>query len=243
MIKVYCQYSVSGFKIFNTLGFPHQRGNDLYVKMGEISQSLKQEEQNLLVTSKSRCGLPAFAINLFGSRDAQIVLVSERQQTTLFLSHAENQLAYVLVAESTEDALLLRTMACLWLQDRNSLLPKLQSLTEKVIEGEELVLMFHKGAWESLCQDMKNVDTNSIESRLRPVLSGKKNLIVNNVVGKGRILANLGINHPVSSFVSIPGNDIVANMEKRQRMIGYAIVGAAVGLCIIGGIALCCGTK
>ena len=242
MIKVYCQYTVSGFKIFNTLAFPHKRGNDLYVKMGEVSQALKQEGQKLLVTSKYKCGLPPFAVNLFGTRDAQVVLINDREQTLLFLSHSESSLAYAFVAEDNDEGQILRTMACLWVQDNKSLLSRLRTLTEKIIEGDEPVLMFHKGGWETLCEEIKNCDTR-FDSTLHSVHIGKKNLLVNNIVGKGRILSSIGINKHVASFVFIPGNDTVANMERRQRIIKYTIAITAASLFVIGSIAMCCGTK
>ena len=243
MIRVYCQISVGGYKIFNILAFPHGTDNGIYIKMDEISHAWKENDQVVLVTSKSACGLSTPVIKMFGSRDIQAVLLNgEKECSTLFLKHEESSFAYAFTSDNAEDTKILRTMACVWITEQSKLLSKLQKMTEKIIEAEELVLMFHKTEWESLCQELSILDKFDF-GRFENVHNGKKNLMINSVTGKNKILNSLSIHYPISSFVTIPGNPIVAQIEKRERIIKYAIFGGIAGICIVGGILFCCSEK
>lgn len=49
MMRIYSQYTIGGFKIFNFTAFPHTDGNTKYVLMKEIGEAKESAHQEILL--------------------------------------------------------------------------------------------------------------------------------------------------------------------------------------------------
>mgnify|MGYP003494591060 FL=1 len=65
MMRIYCQYSIAGFKIFNLTSFVNKQGDDRFIRMPEIEEAKASDNQDLFVTGKCQCGLDMRIMRFF----------------------------------------------------------------------------------------------------------------------------------------------------------------------------------
>lgn len=240
MIRIYCQYSVAGFKIFNLTSFPHEMEGGRFVRMNEISEGLDGKKQNIFVTRNCDCGLDHRIMSLFSTRSVSMLMLKgcgeKRNETILFVDDLNTQTAYAFSATDPSEIDLLIRMAAVWNSDKKEeLVRRLQNLVGKPIIEQEPTFAFYEEKWKDLAEDIKR--TNTPLGKLERLRNPSMNLLCYLAPNKGEILKHAKIDIPLSSFITIPGNEDMERIE-RQRTLTY--VASGVVAVIVLGILLYC---
>lgn len=232
MIRIYCQQTIGGYKIFNISAFTHQDGEYTYVFLNEIAEALKEKTQSLVVTNSCHNGLDSSIIHQFSSGAASMLIVkgcgSVRNETTLFVSPEDSTLKFAFVTDDSDGLKLFAKMATMWISEtgRKKLSDKLINLVAEPIIDDKMTFAFNSANWKSLIQSLSEV---SISSHLKSVAEGEKGFLVYNTLQKKKILMDSGINKPLSYFIAIPGNEELRKAERNRRLV---YLGITVGCCI-----------
>lgn len=162
-MRIFVQYSVSGFKIFDTSRFTHPIDGGRYCTMKEISETNKGGIAGTHIINSDLHGLSHGVVQLFTSPLVDMLLQTtifeEQEQIMLFINHvgiSVNQkrdcnIVVLLVSEHGNEKALLSKMALLLLSEkRNSLLTFLSELLDKRLFGEEFVLFYNEDGWQSV---------------------------------------------------------------------------------------------
>lgn len=236
-MRIYCQYTIGGFKIFQLNAFPHTEGKDRYVKISEIAEARGATEQDIFVTGKCDCRLDLRVMRCFSQRSVRALMLHDcgmnRDESLLFLDDLDSQTAYAFSADTDEEREALSKLAARWVNDDDkSLVTRLNQLVEVTFIGDTQVFVFHEGLWKELLSTLSDA---RLDNRVfAKVARGDKNLLVNLVRNKRKILESLGIDTPLQSFVSIPGNEDVRIAERNTRIKVYAV--AALTALAVGGM-------
>ena len=236
MMRIYCQYSIAGFKIFNLTSFVNKQGDDRFIRMPEIEEAKASDNQDLLVTGKCHCGLDMRIMRFFSKNTASLLILGgcgeNKDETSLLLRDEEHRLTYAFVSNDKEDIKMFAQMASLWITERkDEIIEKLMVMSEKAIINDEITFAFHEDKWRELRAE---VEKTPINLKLRSVATGDKNLLVNLKINKSEILKDAKITTPLSCFVTIPGSEVVQAAERNGKLIWYGI--GILSALAIGGI-------
>lgn len=239
MIRIYCQYSVSGFKVFQLNKLPHSSENVRYVKMAEVNSAVHGEEQDFVITGTCSCNLDLRILSLFSMNGVASLYLhnvgKNNNETALFINEPSSKMSYAFVSDDTKDDIALLKLASLWLGvKKKEIVNRLQEVANMTVIDDEPVFTYHEDVWNDLIQDILNVN---IPDDIKAILkNGRKNILSNLVTDKASLLKQAGINEPISSFVTVPGNEEIRKMERTNRIIKYAAIGTialtALGLTI-----------
>ena len=162
-MRIFVQYSVSGFKIFDTSRFSHHVNGGCYCTMKEISDTNKGGKNGTHIINTNLHGIDQSIVQLFSSPLVEMLLQSitfdGQEQTMLYVNNAgtsvnqnrDCNIVVLLISEQESEKNLLEAMTLLLLSDnRNPLLSLLGSLIDKRIIGEELVLYYNKDKWQAV---------------------------------------------------------------------------------------------
>lgn len=244
MIRVYCQYSVSGFKVFQLNCLPHVTENVRYVKMIEVNNAVHGEEQDFVITGTCGCNLDIRIMRLFSMNGVSLLYLhnvgKNSNENALYVNEPSIKMSYAFVSDDAKDKTLLFKLASLWLSKKNKLANRLQKISGMIVVDDEPVFAFHENVWQDLLEDAsKSMVSPNFEGKLG---NGRKNILSNLIINKASILSQVGIKEPVSTFVTIPGNEEVRKSEQTNRIIKYATIGA-IALTAIGITIYCCSNK
>jgi hypothetical protein len=233
MIRIYCQYTIAGFKIFNLCAFPNTMPKGRFVRMNDISKGLEGERQDIFVTRDCDCGLDRRIMNLFSMNSVSLMLLrhcgSEKNETYLFLGDHKTQTAFAFATKEAADVEVFIRIAAAWISEKKGeLVRRLQNLVGKPVIDDEPTFAFYETRWEELLNDLKNmkIPLGKVES----LVNSEKNLLVYLNPKKEDILKQAKINTPISSFITIPGNEEMRLLEQRQRFLLYAASGLAIAI-------------
>lgn len=112
----------------------------------------------------------------------------------------------------------------------------LQKMAGMMVVDGETVFVYHEDVWQQLLQDLPKIILSSKD--LEALGNGEKNILSYLVRDKSSILKHAGIDMPISSFITIPGNKEVRMAERNRRIIKYVTMGAVV--CSVIGMTLYC---
>lgn len=230
MINIYCQYSIGGFKVLNLNAFPHKMSEGRYVFINEIQEGLNGAEQNYFVTRNNDCGLDSRVMRLFSMRSVSLLLLHhagpKADETILFLDDLQTKTAFAFCAKEDVDINILLRIAATWNSDKKGeLVRRLQSLVCLSSIDATQTFVFNECRWSGLIEDLKS--TNISLGIVRNVLSSNKNLLIYLTPNKSDILAQARIQLPLSSFITISGNEETKMIEQRNRIITYVATGIA----------------
>lgn len=245
MIRVYCQYSISGFKVFQLNKLPHSSENVRYVKMTEVNSAVHGEKQDFVITGTCSCNLDLRILRLFSMNGVSLLFLhnvgKQNDETALYINEPSSKMSYAFVSDDARDKVALLKMASLWLGNKKSeFINRLQKVANMTVQNDEPVFTYHEDSWQELMHDVSN--TNIPTSFKNVIGNGKKNILSNLIVDKVSILKQAGIKKPLSSFVTIPGNDEIRKIEQTNRVVRYTVIGVAV-LAAIGLTIYCCTNK
>lgn len=231
MIRIYCQYSVSGYKIFQLNSLPHSIDNVSFVKMKEVNNAIHGEDQNFVITGTNDCNLDLRIVRLFSMNSVSLLYLRNiginNSENALYLSDPSSKISFAFIAKEEIDKINLFAIASFWLSTRqNELLNLLQKLANMMVVGEETVFAFHKDIWQLLLHKVSGLAFSS--NHLNALGNGKKNILSNLVIDKLSILKNTEIDLSLSSFVTIPGNEEVFKAERNQKIVKYTLIGVLV---------------
>lgn len=224
MIRIYCQYTVGGFKIFNLNSFPHTIEGQKYVTMLEIKEAKEAERQDLFVTRHNNCQLDLSIMYYFSSYQVSCMILhgcgEKHDETTLFLRNKDN-ISYAFVSKELEDIRLMTRIAQLWtLGDKKQLTDLLANMVSEKVVDDKMVLSFDETIWQQIRQFAEKA---TLSSSLQTVAQGKKNFMANVKIDKAAILHYAKIKAPLSSFVSIPGSEYTKRYERNRKLLYYGI--------------------
>lgn len=224
MIRIYCQYSVGGFKIFNLNSFPHTIEGQKYVTKSEIKGAKEAEQQDIFVTRNYNCQLDLSIMYYFSSYQVSCMILhgcgESHDETTLFLRDKDN-ISYAFASKEPEDIRLMTRIAQVWtLGNKKRLTALLANMVSEKVIDDKMVLAFDETIWQQISQ---LAEKETLSSSLKKVEQGKKNLMANVKIDKTAILHYAKINAPLSSFVSIPGSEYIKRYERNRKILYYGI--------------------
>lgn len=233
MIRIYCQYSIGGFKIFNLNVFPHTMHEGKYVFISEIQKGLDGEKQDIFLTRNNNCGLDRRILSLFSMRSVSMMLLhnigSEANETVLFLDDLQTQTVYAFCSKEKADISVLQQIAATWNSEKkNELVRRLQMLVGLSVVNDKQTLAFYESKWNELVKDLLDVPLPL--GKLRELTN--KNLLIYLSPNKSDILKQANIHSSLSSFITIPGNEATRKIERRNRIIAYTATGIALTVLI-----------
>lgn len=119
MMRIYSQYTIGGFKIFNFTAFPHTDGNTKYVLMKEIGEAKESAHQEIFVTRNCSCGLDRRIMHFFSNNQVSALILhgcgENKGETSLFLNDSNKNFSFALVSNETSDVEMFVRMASYWL--------------------------------------------------------------------------------------------------------------------------------
>lgn len=233
MIRIYCQYSIGGFKIFNLNVFPHTMHEGKYVFISEIQKGLDGEKQDIFLTRNNNCGLDRRILSLFSMRSVSMMLLhnigSEANETVLFLDDLQTQTVYAFCSKEKADISVLQQIAATWNSEKkNELVRRLQMLVGLSVVNDKQTLAFYESKWNELVKDL--LDVPQPLGKLRELTN--KNLLIYLSPNKSDILKQANIHFSLSSFITIPGNEATRKIERRNSIIAYTATGIALTVLI-----------
>lgn len=224
MIRIYCQYSVGGFKIFNLNSFPHTIEGQKYVAMSEIKDAKEAELQDIFVTRNYNCQLDLSIMYYFSSYQVSCMILhgcgESHDETTLFLRNKES-ISYAFASKEPEDIRLMTRIAQVWtLRNKKQLTDLLANMVSEKVIDDKMVLSFDETIWQQIKSLTEEV---TLTSDLLKVAQRKKNFMANVKVDKSAILNYAKIKKPLSSFVTIPGSEYIKRYERNRKILYYGI--------------------
>lgn len=224
-MRIYCQYTIGGYKIFHLTGFDHSYENGKYVTMAEIRDASESDNQDILVSGKCECGLDRKIMKFFSKNSVGMILLhncgSSQDETFLFIRKPSTKTTFAFAATCKEEIKLLEKIATAWTNGSQEVTEKvLSTCVEEKIIGNEVVFAFNEKSWKDFVADVSNLRTSEIISK---AFSHHKNILMNLEVDKRNILLSSGITLPLSSFITIPGNEYVRIKERNNTLIKYGI--------------------
>ena len=233
MIRIYCQYSIGGFKIFNLNVFPHTMHEGKYVFISEIQKGLDGEKQSFFLTSNNNCDLDQRIVTLFSMRTVSMMLLhnigSEANETVLFLDDLQTQTAFAFCTKEKADISVLQQIAATWTSEKkNELIRRLQMLVGLSAVNDEQTFAFYESKWNKLVKEL--LDAPLPLGKLRQITN--KNLLIYLSPNKSDILKQANIHYSLSTFITIPGNEATRKIERRNRIIAYTATGIALTVLI-----------
>lgn len=237
MMRIYSQYTIGGFKIFNLTSFPHIEGKTKYVLMKEIGEAKESEHQDIFVTRNCSCDLDRRIMPFFSNNQVSALILhgcgENKDETTLFLKDSNKNFSFALVSKESSDIQLFVRMASCWLNgEKENMVDSLQNMVRKFVVGKEMAFGFDEEQWNSIKATFSN---KSIYAKFAEIADGSKNLLVNLTLDKSQILKSAKIEAPMSSFVTVPGSEYVRVKERNKKLIYYG-VGILSALAIGGAI-------
>lgn len=236
-MRIYSQYTIGGFKIFNLTSFPHIEGKTKYVLMKEIGEAKESEHQDIFVTRNCSCDLDRRIMPFFSNNQVSALILhgcgENKDETTLFLKDSNKNFSFALVSKESSDIQLFVRMASCWLNgEKENMVDSLQNMVRKFVVGKEMAFGFDEEQWNSIKATFSN---KSIYAKFAEIADGSKNLLVNLTLDKSQILKSAKIEAPMSSFVTVPGSEYVRVKERNKKLIYYG-VGILSALAIGGAI-------
>lgn len=241
MVRIYCQYSVSGFKIFQLNALPHAKESVKFVKMMEVTNAIHGAEQDFVITGTNDCNLDRRIMRLFSMNGISLLYLrnigEKGNEYALYLNDPAKTISFAFVANEDKDQEVLFKIATKWLSsEQKELLNLLQKIAGMMVVDGETVFAYHEDVWQQLLQESSKIMLSSKD--LEIFGNGEKNILSYLVRDKSSILKNARIEMPISSFIMIPGNEEVRMAERNRKIIKYATIGITV--CIGIGMALYC---
>lgn len=236
-MRIYSQYTVGGFKIFNLTSFPHIEGKMKYVLMKEIGEAKESEHQDIFVTRNCSCDLDRRIMYFFSNNLVSALILhgcgENKNETTLFLKDSNKKFSFALVSKESSDIQLFVRMASCWLNgEKENMVDSLQNMVRKFVVGKEMAFGFDEEQWNSIKATFSN---KGIDAKFAEIADGSKNLLANLTLDKSQILKSAKIEAPMSSFVTVPGSEYVRVKERNKKLIYYG-VGILSALAIGGAI-------
>lgn len=236
-MRIYSQYTIGGFKIFNLTSFPHIEGKTKYVLMKEIGEAKESEHQDIFVTRNCSCDLDRRIMPFFSNNQVSALILhgcgENKDETTLFLKDSNKNFSFALVSkESSDIQLFVRMASCRLNGEKENMVDSLQNMVRKFVVGKEMAFGFDEEQWNSIKATFSN---KSIYAKFAEIADGSKNLLVNLTLDKSQILKSAKIEAPMSSFVTVPGSEYVRVKERNKKLIYYG-VGILSALAIGGAI-------
>lgn len=245
MIRVYCQYSISGFKVFQLNKLPHSSENVRYVKMTEVNSAVHGEKQDFVITGTCGCNLDLRILRLFSMNGVSLLYLHNvgktNNETALYINEPVSKMSYAFVSDDSKDDDVLFKLASLWLGNKkNELVNRLQVVANMTVIDEEPVFTFHEDTWRELVLDVYSSSASwSLKNSLG---NGRKDILSNLVVDKYSVLKQAGISKSLFSFITVPGNEEVRKIEKNNKIIKYVVIGV-IALCAISTAIYCYSNK
>ena len=236
MIRIYCQYTVAGFKIFNLMALPHTMEGGRYARMNEIAEGVEGKEQNIFVTRNCDCGLDKRIMTYFSQRSVGMMLLRncgpKTDETILFVDDLDSQTAYAFATKEPSDEVFLLQMAVAWNSDKKKeLVRRLQALVGKPAIDQETVFAFYENQWNDLVNDLRNMKMPM--GKLALVQKFNTNMIMYLAPNIRTILQQAGIQKSVCSFITLPGNEEMKLARRKRNLIIAAVIAIIIGLIII----------
>lgn len=236
MMRIYSQYTIGGFKIFNLTAFPHTDGNTKYVLMKEIGEAKESDNQEIFVTRNCSCGLDRRIMHFFSNNQVSALILhgcgENKGETSLFLNDSNKNFSFALVSNETSDVEIFVRMASYWLNGgKEEMRDSLQDIVRKFVVGEELAFGFDEEKWNSIKATFIN---KGIDAKFAEIVTGNKNLLANLMLDKSQILKSAKIEIPMSSFVTVPGSEYVRVKERNKKLMYYGV--GILSAIAIGGI-------
>lgn len=232
MIRIYCQHTIGGFKLFNISNFQHKHAGMSYVLVSEINEAQKAESQDLIVTNTQHNGLDAKIIFQFSSGAMSMMILGEcgidKNQTALFVSPIDSKLKFAFITDDKSELKVLAAMASMWMTPtgRTKLSRLLSELVSEPIIDNKQTFAFNMDKWDELIHILSGI---KILPKFLPIEKGEKGFLVYNTPHKVKVLKESGINKPFSYFISMAGNEELRKTERNRRI---AYIGISIGCCI-----------
>lgn len=225
MMRIYSQYTIGGFKIFNLTAFPHTDGNTKYVLMKEIGKAKESDQQEIFVTRNCSCNLDRRIMHFFSNNQVSALILhgcgENKDETSFFLNDSNKNFSLALVSNETSDVEMFVRMASYWLNGgKEEMRDSLQNLVRKFVVGEELAFGFDEEKWNSIKATFAN---KGIDAKFAEIATGNKNLMANLILDKSQILKSAKIEVPMSSFVTVPGSEYVRVKERNKKLMYYGV--------------------
>ncbi len=225
MMRIYSQYTIGGFKIFNLTSFPHIKGKTKYVLMKEIGEAKESDQQDFFVTRNCSCDLDQRIMHFFSNNQVSALILhgcgENKDETSLFLNDSNKNFSFALVSNESSDVQLFVRMASCWLSGgKENMVDSLQNMVRKFVVGEELAFGFDEEKWNSI---KATFSKKGIDSRFAKIASGNKNLLANLTLDKYQILKSAKIEVPMSSFITIPGSEYIRVKERNKKLMYYGV--------------------
>lgn len=225
MMRIYSQYTIGGFKIFNLTAFPHTEGNTKYVLMKEIGEAKESDNQEFFVTRNCSCNLDRRIMHFFSNNQVSALLLhgcgENKNEASLFLNDSTKNFSFALVSNETSDVQMFVRMASCWLNGgKEEMRDSLQNMVRKFVVGEELAFGFDEEKWNSIKATFAN---KGIDAKFAEIATGNKNLMANLILDKSQILKSAKIEVPMSSFVTVPGSEYVRIKERNKKLMYYGV--------------------
>ena len=163
-MRIYCQYTIGGYKIFHLTGFDHSYENGKYVTMAEIRDASESDSQNVIVSGKCECGLDRKIMHFFSNNSVGMILLhncgSTQEETFLFIRKPSTKTTFAFAATSKEELILLEKIATAWTNGSQDVTEKvLSACVEKPIIDNEVVFAFNEKSWKDFVADVSNLKT------------------------------------------------------------------------------------
>lgn len=211
------------------------------MKMIEVTNAIHGAEQDFVITGTNDCNLDRRIMRLFSMNGIFLLYLRKigenGNECALYLNDPSKTISFAFVANEDKDQEVLFKIATYWLSsEQKELLSFLQKIAGMMVVDGETVFVFHEDVWLQLLQELSE---NTLSSKSLEILgNGGKNILSYLVRDKSSILKRAGIEMPISSFITIPGNEEVRIAERNRKIIKYAAIGTAV--CTGIGMALYC---